>query len=235
YEPRYYFTQIPQNFDPAKPYPVLFYGQGCGQTNPENGPFTAFASEYFIVQLIPAAVTAETVEPEGGSPGCFQAGRRGLADSPDLAYFDQVLAEISAKYCIDMGQLYVAGWSSGAWLSNYLACARGNVLRGTSSGSGGIQFEHGACTGGAISMIFPGDAGDETELDQAIGAAVARDLLVQTNGCSTTPVDMPYGDVTCQVYGDCAAPIAYCPDPGGHGGPLGPLAASSRAFWNSIP
>lgn len=235
YEPRKYYTSLPQPFDPAKPYPMVFYGQGCGQTTAESGPFNKghFVGEVLYVQLIPAAVTAQTVVPPKGAPGCFQAGKQGLADSPDGPYFDQVLAEIEQRYCVDRGKAYVAGWSSGAWLSNYLACARGNVIAGTAAGSGGLHHDHGTCTGGAPVMLLPGDAGSINEDGFDIGAAAARDLFVTTNGCSATPTDVKLGNQTCQVHGGCANPVAWCPQGGGHGGPLEFIAESGWAFWTT--
>ncbi len=237
YATRKYYTNLPPTFDPAKPYPMLFYGQGCGQTGPENGPFVNnYADEILYIQLIPAAVDGSTVVPPDGSPGCFQAGREGLADSPDGPYFDQVLAEVTQRYCVDTGQVYVAGWSSGAWLSNYLACARGNVITGTAAGSGGLQHDSGPCTGGAFNMLLPGDAANTNDHDGFnIGAEPARDLFIAANGCSTTPVDMDFGGTTCQFYGDCAAPVAYCPGPGGHGGPLEVIAQAAWEFWPITP
>lgn len=238
YESRYYYTTLPENFDHTKQYPVVFRGNGCGQTSPEGGNFTggAFATDVFVVQMIKADVDGDTVVPPSGSPGCFQAGRQGLADSPDGPYFDAVLADVAARYCIDMGQLYVSGWSSGAWLTNYLGCARGNVIRGTASGSGGLQADHGECTGGAAIMIFPGDAGSTQEGGVDIGAAAARDLFIATNGCSTTPVTMAFGNAgNCDYYGDCDAPVVYCNDGGGHGGPLDFMSDSAWEFWQSLP
>jgi poly(3-hydroxybutyrate) depolymerase len=237
YEPRKYYTHLPQGFDPTKPYPVLFYGQGCGQTVSESGPFNNghFLTDLFYVELIPAVVTGDTVEPPNGSPGCFQAGKQGLADSPDGPYFDQVLAEIEQKYCIDTAQVYVAGWSSGAWLSNYLACARGNVIRGIAAGAGGLQHDHGTCTGGAAVMLLPGDAGSATVDGFDIGAGPARDTFIAANGCSMIPTEVQLGDANCQVYGDCAAPVAWCDTGGGHGDPLGYIADSAWAFWTSLP
>jgi dienelactone hydrolase len=213
---------------------VIFYGQGCGQTGPENGPFSNghFATDVLYVQLIPASVTGDTVVPQGGSPGCFQAGRRGLADSPDGPYFDQALAEIAQKYCIDMGKIYMAGWSSGAWLTNYLACTRGNVIAGAASGSGGLQFDHPECVGGTKIVILPGDAGQTQEQGNEIGAQLARDLLITANGCATTSMDVTLGNTDCQVYDGCTTGgVAWCPGPGGHGGPLNSIADSAWQFW----
>jgi len=235
YEPRYYFTNLPETWDPTTPYPVIMYGNGCGQTQPEGGPFAGLA-EYIYVQLIPASVDGDTVVPPGGSPGCFQAGRKGLPDSPDGPYFDQVLAEVAATYCIDLGQIYVAGWSSGSWLSNWLACSRGGVIRSTVAGSGGLFENHGPCTAGTAAMIFAGDAGSTTEDGFDIGAAYARDTLIETNGCDPTPTSMQFGAANCDYYGTCTgAPVAYCTDGGGHGGPLGFMKDSGLAFWATVP
>lgn len=234
YTTRKFYTNLPQSYDHTKPYPMVFYGQGCGQTGPESGPFSGghFASEVMYVQLIPAAVTGETVVPSNGAPGCFQAGKQGTADSPDGPYFDQVLAEVEAKYCVDTARVYVAGWSSGAWLSNYLACARGNVITGTAAGSGGLHHDHGTCTSGGVkAMILDGDAGSIMEGGFEIGAAQARDVLVAA-AAAGAKVSTKLGPDTCDVYsGD--GKVAWCPVGGGHGGPLGSIAEAAWAFWNA--
>jgi poly(3-hydroxybutyrate) depolymerase len=237
YVPRYYYTNLPSTWDPTKPYPVMMYGAGCGQTGPEGGPFAGM-EDYIYVQLISASVTGDTVVPPQGAPGCFQAGREGMHNSPDGPYFDQVLAEIAATYCIDLSKIYVAGWSSGAWLSNWLACARGGVIRSTVAGSGGLFEDHGTCLPGTAAMIFPGDAGSTDQNGFDIGAAYGRDQLIMANGCDTTPTTMTFGGANnCEYYGNCTlgAPVVYCTDGGGHGGPLGFMKEAGLALWATLP
>jgi hypothetical protein len=234
YVPRIYFTTLPENYNPSTPYPVIFYGQGCGQTGSEGGPFTTghFLTDVLYVQLIPATVTGATVVPSDGSPGCFQAGKQGTTDSPDGPYFDQVLAEIAPKYCIDKGKLYVAGSSSGAWLTNYLVCTRGNVIRGGAADSGGLQHDHPTCTGGAYMMEMPGDSASVMVGGFDIGVAPARDTFIAANGSSMTPTTMTFGAAGCQLYSGGTAPVAYCNVGGAHQSGIPFIAAAAWAFWN---
>jgi hypothetical protein len=44
---------------------------------------------------------------------------------------------------------------------------------------------------------------------------------------------MQLGNQTCQVYGNCDNPVAWCPAGGGHGGPLQFIAESAWQFWTA--
>jgi poly(3-hydroxybutyrate) depolymerase len=240
YTHRKYCTTIPKNYNPTQPYPVVFYGPGCGATACEGDSFTG-RSDIFLVQAIAGAdAKGANIVPLNGSPGCFQAGKESTVDSPEGPYFDQVMAQVEAKYCVDKGRVFAAGTSSGAWLSNYLACARGNVIRGSASDSGGIQFNRPTCTGGVGVMELPGDS---TEIKDSkgneIGSGFARDMFIQLNGCSTTPTMMTFGDATksvsCSVYGGCASPVVWCPAAGGsHQAGNNYLSPSGWAFWSTL-
>lgn len=235
YTHRKYCTTIPKNYDPKKPYPVIFYGPGCGATACEGNSFQG-RTDVFIVQAIAGAdAKGDNLVPKNGAPGCFQAGKESTADSPEGPYFDQVMASVEDNYCVDKGRIFAAGTSSGAWLSNYLACARGNVIRGTAADSGGLQFAHGTCTGGAGVMLFPGDAGTATDsAKNEIGAAAARDLFIKQNGCSATPTAMSFDKANCQVYGGCDSPVVWCNVGGGHQSGNGFLSPSGWAFWSTL-
>jgi hypothetical protein len=237
YVNRKYYVNLPTNWDPTKVYPAVFYGQGCGQTGPEGGPFTTghFLTDIIYVQLIPATVTGATVVPSNGSPGCFQAGKQGLADSPDGPYFDLALAGVESTFCIDTGKVFVAGSSSGAWLTNYLVCTRGNVIAGGAADSGGLQHDHGTCTGGASMMEMPGDSASVMVGGFDIGVAPARDTFIMANGCSMTPTMMTFGNAGCQLYSGGSAPVAYCNVGGGHQSGLPFIGDAAWAFWNAMP
>ena len=236
YTHRKYCTTIPKDYDPTKAYPVVFYGPGCGATACEGSSFTG-RSDIFIVQAIAGAdAKGDNIVPKNGAPGCFQAGKESTNDSPEGPYFDQVMATVEDTYCIDKGKVFAAGTSSGAWLSNYLACARGNVIRGVAADSGGLQFNHGTCTGGAAVMEFPGDSTTTNDQEgNEIGSGAARDMFIALNKCSTTPTMMSFDKANnCEVYGGCDSPVVWCNVGGGHQSGNSFLSPAGWAFWSTL-
>jgi len=236
YTHRKYCTTMPTDYDSTKAYPVVFYGPGCGATACEGNNFSG-KSDVFVVQAIAGAdAKGDALVPKNGAPGCFQAGKEGTGDSPEGPYFDQVMAQVEDNYCVDRRKIFAAGTSSGAWLSNYLACARGNRVRGTAADSGGLQFDHGTCTGGAAVMNMPGDAGSaKDQAGHEIGAAQARDMFIELNGCSKTPTPMSFGQANnCDFYGGCASPVVWCNVGGTHQSGNGQLYATGTAFWKTL-
>jgi poly(3-hydroxybutyrate) depolymerase len=238
YAGRSYGLTIPKGYDPSKPYPLVMYGPGCGGESCEGGPFTG-RTDIILVQ----ATKAEQVYnqkvppvPPAAAPGCFQTGVISTVDSPELNYFDQVVAEIESHYCVDKAKIFVAGSSSGGWFSNYLGCARGNVIRGIAPDSGGIPVAHPPCTGGAAAIEFPGDSATKTDsMGNAIGMTVARDLLIKANGCSMTSTPMKFGNDTCDFYGGCTSPVVWCGGvSGGHQAGLSHLNPTGFAFWMTL-
>jgi poly(3-hydroxybutyrate) depolymerase len=233
YVNRTYCTKMPTGYDPSKAYPVVFYGGGCGAFGCEGGGSFGSRTDIILVEANISRANTGLV-PEGAAPGCFQMGRVTTPDSPEAFYFDQVMDQVEKMYCVDKGKVFVSGTSSGAWLSNTLACQRGNRVRGTAADSGGIGFDRGTCKPGTAVMIMPGDATNATQGGNAVGAAVARDLFIKLNGCSMTPTQMKFGNDTCDVYGGCDSPVAWCNVGGGHQSGNGHLGPTGMAFWNTL-
>jgi hypothetical protein len=231
---RSYCTIMPNGYtpDPTKPYPLLVYGPGCGATSCEGvGLFTGHTDGMMVVQ----AIASSTAKNPDGSSQCFQTGKLSTVDSPELNYFDQIISEVSAKYCVDKGRIFVAGTSSGSWFSNYLGCARGNVIRAISPDSGGIPFAHPPCTGGAAAFQFPGNEATDTDsMGHPIGMTVARDLFITANGTATTPTQMKFGNITCDYYSG-VSPVVYCPVCGSHQCGQQYFAPDVLPWWMSLP
>jgi hypothetical protein len=237
YAMRKFFTYMPHNYDPSHPYPVTMWGPGCGASGPEGnqlmgsvGPDGKPATDSFIeIQLLQ-------------KDSCFSTSAH---DSPEIPYFDEVLKEVSDNYCIDKGQVFVAGYSSGSWLTHLLGCQRGNVIRGIGSASGGIIVDHGTCTG-PIAAIMTGDSSDTTNPIISVdsktgtpkGSGAARDRILMANGCQMTSKPWDPAFPGCEIYDGCPPqfPVVWCLTMG-QGHSTGGINSSKGfwQFWSTLP
>jgi hypothetical protein len=232
YSTRVYFTRPPKNYDANKAYPVLVWGQGCGQSKAEDT----------VMSGGPAADNAIQVEMLANpkNHNCYSSGPDGdHADSPELPYFDAVLAEAEANFCIDTGKVYLGGWSSGGWFSSLVSCARSNLIKGVAWASAGLQVNHPDCVGPVPAVIERGVDDGGTELARA---EAARESIRVRNGCSNDteawdPGEIAFETSTCVSYKGCMPgyPLVWCPIPGGHnnGGKL--ATYGYWKFWTALP
>jgi poly(3-hydroxybutyrate) depolymerase len=172
---------------------------------------------------------------------CFADG---YANTPDLPYFDAVLAEVEAEYCVERSQVFVAGFSSGAWEAYMLGCARGGVVRGIATAAGGLREERPPCSGiPAAALLLTGAQDDANPITKVgsngfdTGSAAARDAVLMLNGCvGTTTAEWPFYP-TCQRYTGCpeAYPVIWCTPPGGHMDGGADYKTAIARFWSSLP
>lgn len=208
---RSYQLEVPTNYDPAKPYPIVWVFHGDGGWADQNR--TMFGFSRF------AADDAIFVYPNG-------LGQSFDLESPpetnkDVALFDRLTAMLASNYCVDTSRVFATGFSNGAFFSNQLACMRGDKLRGIASHSGGgpygpnSQYENGhlKCTGPApAALIVHGT------LDPIVGPNDGRQSIQHwtwANECEdSTTASSPS---PCVAYDGCKEPVQSCIIPGmGH-------------------
>jgi polyhydroxybutyrate depolymerase len=238
---RNYFLKLPTNYDPTKAYPLVAGGGGCGATDGlsgNGGGLNVFNGN----QSVAIQVGLSYVYPAGAG-ACFADD---FPDTPDLPYFDAMLAEVESNYCVDTTRVFVAGYSSGAWEAIMLGCARGGVVRGIGTQAGGLRIHGPACDGQPSSPMLIVGTGDTenpigpltTPVNDSYGSAPARDEFLMQNGCvgtATAPYTGMSADSACVSYTGCptTAPVIWCPIGGGHGS-LG-SADGIWPFWASLP
>jgi polyhydroxybutyrate depolymerase len=202
---RSYRIFVPAGYDPMHPYPTVFLGHGCGGNGGTPFPFEAASKDKAIVIALKSVGSCF----DDQSPTSF-----------DFPYFDQVLAEVSANLCVDKARVFMAGFSSGSWLTNLLGCGRAGVIRGQGNATGGLPAIP-ACTGPIAGMLAHDTTDDQNSF---AGGQRARDRLLMVNGCSTQtlPYDFdgdPATPSTCVIYQGCKPgyPVVWCPTTGkGH-------------------
>jgi hypothetical protein len=231
YTTREYHTWLPEGYNPDTAYPLYFWGNGCGVTkgNPEGIPVAN------IEEVKTGAILVFMI-PEDG---CFDAGKGGKANTPDIPYFDKMLNEIEDNYCIDRGKVFVGGYSSSAWFAATLSCSHGDRLNGIGMAAGGQQDELPMCTGPAAMILWAGNEGAggnpiETPPNVAWeGSGAVRDRLLQANGCAqtTTKWDPNPAWSSCNLYDNCGKnPVVFCPHGGGHD-TGGASKINAEGFW----
>jgi poly(3-hydroxybutyrate) depolymerase len=151
-------------------------------------------------------------------------------DGVDVVFFDALLASLHAQYCIHASRVFSTGHSYGAYMTNRLACSRGNVLRGIAAVAGGPPFGPGRdapCVGEVAALLVHGVNDSDVELAEGDRA---RDRYLRANGCGTTTQAIT--PPPCVRYDSCneGAPVVWCMHQGDHSWPDFAGAAIAEFF-----
>jgi poly(3-hydroxybutyrate) depolymerase len=208
------WIRLPADYDPMRAYPVIFVWKGCGAAGRATFGMENIAGN--------DAIIAQGDFPPGQS--CYDTADGALF--VDLPVFDALLSQIETNYCADQAHVFSVGFSSGAWLTQLLACQRGNVLRGIGTIAGGFKptFFNGAptCMGGGLSAFMVSDLDDHEnpfydEDDDGDSVEIAVNQWLGVNGCSekawTTEAGMPAepDQAVCRAYAGCGRfPVELC-------------------------
>jgi polyhydroxybutyrate depolymerase len=218
---RTYKVYLPTGYEPMRAYPTIVLGHGCG-----GGGGLPFPIEQ-------ASKTDAIVVALKSVGDCFEYSPTG----PDVTYFDQVLAEVETNHCVNKSKVFMAGFSSGSWLTHTLGCVRAGIIRGQGNASGN-QVNLTNCKG-PIAAMFAHDLNDDQ--NSYAGGEKARDRILKMNGCSltdTVPYDYdgdPATPSTCVSYTGCMPgyPVVWCPTMAKPGQPThnSQVPISTVGFW----
>jgi polyhydroxybutyrate depolymerase len=226
---------VPATYDPSHPgntpLALVFDFHGIGGVIQEP-PYLITSRSVLQSESQPALfVFPQGIDPKGGK-GHGWWGITHCADY-DLAFFDAILAELSARYCVDLNRVFAGGFSFGAAMSQTLACCRGDKLRAIAPQSGGpsITTPIKTCpTKAWPSARYSYGTGDKNTAggDGAFTLEALRGVVEQSRralGCSTktTPVptrcDATAPKCECLSYAGCreGTSLVRCEYPGSGG------------------
>jgi polyhydroxybutyrate depolymerase len=199
---RQYIIELPENYSPDTAYPVVFTFHGLGATM-DN----AFGQH--IGQLWEHQVVA--VYPQGVDNAWNLA-----VGSADSAFFTAMLNQIGTALCLDMERIFVQGTSMGGGMSNFLACAHGDLIAASGPAASWFPIAPEECAGAVPQFLVHGTNDPTVSFESGVQA---RDTWLTVNGCSTTST--PYDPSPCVIYDDCesGAPVVWCAHDGGHDQP----------------
>jgi poly(3-hydroxybutyrate) depolymerase len=221
---RNYYVKLPTGYDPSKPYRVQMGGTGCGGNATVGSEGGYLPSAHADVLLISPSYVPTQGGTSATNPGsCFADSG---TDTPEVAYFDAMLAEVSKTYCIDPTKVGVSGYSSGAWEALLLGWARAGVVRGIATEAGGLRANRPPGSNKPVAALMiatlsdtenpvnlaPTDA-KAISLGASGGSGQARDEILARNGCTgTATADWDPTYPLCKKYTGCPAayPVVWC-------------------------
>jgi polyhydroxybutyrate depolymerase len=221
---RRYWTKIPDEYSPATPMPLVFYGPGCGASGVEGAPLDNSIRD--------SAIRVFVI----GTGGCFDTD----GPEPETSYFNAVLDEVQNNYCTDKGKVFVSGYSSGAWLSMLLSCTAGDRITAIGTAAGGFRAEHPLCKGNPGAMFHAGTGDTANPIielnDEGVneGSSAGRDRLLKDNGCTTETKLWDPAFPYCKEYVGCQSPVVWCEQNVGHSNGEEVARTGWWKFWSTF-
>jgi polyhydroxybutyrate depolymerase len=229
-------VHVPRSYSATVRVPLVLnlHGNGSTAAAEENQSGLDAESELkgFIVAY-PQALIRSGSGFDWNIPGePLPAGVRQPANPPDdLAFLNQLVAQLEQEYCVDLGAVYATGFSGGARMTSLLACDDSNVFAAVAPVSG-LRWPDPCPTVRAVPVLAIHGTADTVDPYRGHGQSywtysVARAALdwARQDDCRTHPsVRRLKPDIEVTEYRGCvgnAVVELYSLEGGGHGWPGG--------------
>eukprot|EP01062_Namystynia_karyoxenos_P082661 TRINITY_DN9353_c0_g1_i1.p1 TRINITY_DN9353_c0_g1~~TRINITY_DN9353_c0_g1_i1.p1 ORF type:complete len:368 (+),score=117.39 TRINITY_DN9353_c0_g1_i1:90-1193(+) len=267
---RNYRVFFPADYSPSSVHPLLFHLHGFCGSDASLNKFHQIGAEHGAITVYPRGMgdgscnswNNNNAGPEGAASctnrakdECYQSCSRlsqcgkcncyTCADDP--AFFTAMLAELAAEACIDLGRVYIAGYSNGGGgayhlpteLPDMFAAAlsvHGQPFEGVFRVPQGAQHTALLHLGGTGDRVIPIDGSPSTCGFVYVSQAAATRAWADVHDCGNkvekhpTPYDNNQG-LGCERYTDCrtgTSKVVKCTVSGGHGHPS---VSFELAWW----
>lgn len=206
---RTYVIHIPVGYVPTEPTPLVLNFHGSSRTGPEQEAYSGLAQvadDNTFILVSPDGLNEEWTIADAGDPGA--------AETPDVVFTADLLAQLRAEYCIDDLRVFATGMSNGAQMASQVGCLLPDDFAAIAPVSG---VEYDACSGGPMPVVaFHGTDDENVPFDTAEPAMAD---WAAHNGCTGGPATIPITEHVSMVsYNGCAGAdvVLYVVDGGGH-------------------
>jgi polyhydroxybutyrate depolymerase len=221
---RVFDVHVPAKYDASKPAPLVFLFHGYTMSAKAIADATHFAEAADARGFI-------LVVPEGtGSQKSFNAGACcGTAPAngvDDVAFTKDMLASVSADFCVDSKLVFATGFSNGGMLSYRLACELSGTIAAAAAVAGTISIDTGSCkparpvpmmhvhgTSDLVVAYNGGGLGGNESVVKRVATLRTANGCPNGNGADVYTKD----DVSCTEWGPCnaASHVRLCKVTGG--------------------
>ncbi len=218
---RVYRIVLPKDYDGANTIGAIVFAHGFRGTAAkvmQNEKLISLSSKLGL-----ALIAAQAAGPEWNIPHIPSVDA--LVGIDELTYFDQLIADVVARFAIDESQIVMAGFSSGAMMVWHLACYRGSAFAGFVPMSGTLwEPLPDTCLSGPVNLIHYHGTDDKVVpihgrriKDAYQGDVVKAFSLVARNGNFKSVGVDETPDLKCSRQVDDGGYILeFCQFPGGH-------------------
>jgi predicted esterase len=170
---REYLVSLPEEYDPSKPYALIFAFHGLGGDREQLRGYMNMEG--------PADSEAVVIYPGGLPVGGGDTGWELDEPSDDLAFVDSLLDKYTSELCIDRSRLFATGHSYGGCMSNSVGCYRGDVFRAIAPVAGCGPFAWNLeCVGRVAAMIVHSPLDAVEDYSSGVNACTRS---LQASGC----------------------------------------------------
>lgn len=202
----------PRTIDPAKRYALVLvlHGDGGNARGFHAGfPFEKGSGEDAILAYLEGQHATWMLD-------------SGKGHNLDVRFAKELIEQLLAERPIDRDRVFAAGYSSGGFLANVIACHEPGLLRAISSSAGGAPYNQAEkwpngypkCPGQTPTAVIAlhGERDFAVTIDSGRFSA---SYWAYVNGCNTTEMETT-GYKECTAYRGCngGKPVAWCDIPG---------------------
>jgi polyhydroxybutyrate depolymerase len=157
------------------------------------------------------------VYPEGlnnsfNAGGCCGSSSQNKVD--DLGFARAIIADVSAKTCVDAHRVYATGFSNGGFMSHRAGCEASDIFAGIAPIAGANQSP--TCSPARGVSVFAINAPPDPIVSYDQGHMSALDWVAR-NQCNGDPTHEAYGASSCDTWSDCknGTQVRFCSWAGG--------------------
>lgn len=206
--PRRYILRLPQSYDPAKAWPLVFALHGNGGNTGYWDGTSAGRNMREVLKDDAILIVAEAIDHQWRDYNLPQNTWPERIES-ELLYFDELITTAKRELCIDTNAIFAMGFSGGGSFSGVLGCRREDI-RAIAVGGSVVYFDKASCVGKPAAWITIGTQ------ELVAGREDFRDYWRDRAGCMSS--SQPTAPSPCVAYDGCdaATPVHYCQHPAGH-------------------
>jgi polyhydroxybutyrate depolymerase len=191
---------VPDGLVLSRAVPLVLNFHGLTSNAQAQVAYSAMAAKAAREGFITAAGEGTGNSWNTGEICCAPANRDGI---DDVQFARDMVAAISAEYCIDPSRIFATGMSNGGFMSHRLACDAADLFAAVAPVASFLGLRDCQPSRPIPLLMFNGTADMLVPYNGATGAYVVWGRL---NGCSGEP-EMVFenGDSSCVTYPECVA------------------------------